>query len=77
MGALQYFRSFEKRWLQLHKGEHKVNEDECVCGHNREDHSKEKFFSECTVDGCECIDFELFEGEDFEEIEDDLAPRRD
>lgn len=41
--------------------------DECGCGHIYDEHSIGG--EECAVDGCECLAFELFAGEDDEDNE--------
>ncbi|MBA3716058.1 MAG: hypothetical protein H0W76_27020 [Pyrinomonadaceae bacterium] len=30
----------------------------CVCGHTLDDHEQHRFLWACTVEGCECPDFE-------------------
>jgi hypothetical protein len=49
--------------------------DDCWCLHVEDEH-EEGFFRPCTVDGCDCDDFDRLTGDDIGEDQDDEGPAR-
>jgi hypothetical protein len=35
-------------------------DNECICGHNEDEHEMEKFITACTVEGCDCLCYEEY-----------------